>query len=289
MCKLCARNALVFPACEAFQKRLDDPNHYFLFYKYFLRSAVGDEEWKRNSSSNKSIELSSRLATPLDEAFALVMLQNNYFSWLLEVKEEYGDSLVTDYDSSHRASNGTPLLSLIQYTHLKVCAIDLKDGEEENGYVWTTINEEEHDQATSDAMEVIMRTRGAVQHSKNYTDFVESIKEIKEKEDDFNDDDKKRQIKRRKIMKGLRQYTGAKQENETKKRGWSIRGYQQLMEIKEAIIEDADKYKRFNIAVRKVINLSKESEEKENDELNGAENIAPVTGLYDDIPCVMPV
>jgi hypothetical protein len=56
----------------------------------------------------------------------LVMLQNNYFSWLLEAKEEFGNSLVTDYDSSHRAPDGTPLLSWIQYN-------DLQDGEEENG------------------------------------------------------------------------------------------------------------------------------------------------------------
>ena len=230
MCKLCARNALVLPACEAFQKRLEDPNHYFLFYKFFLRSAVGDEEeWKRKSTSHKSVDNTSSLSSALDEAFALVMLQNNYFSWLLEAKEEFGNSLITDYDSSHRAPDGTPLLSLIQYTHMKVCVIDLQDGEEENGYVWKQGNEE-HDTATSDVMQAVMRTRVTVQHSQNYNDIVESIKEIEE-EEDLNDNEKKRKMKRRKIMKGLRPFTGKKEINEKRKRGWSLRGYKQLMDI----------------------------------------------------------
>jgi hypothetical protein len=117
--------------------------------------------------------------------------------------------------------------------------------------VWKQGNEE-HDTATSDVMQAVMRTRVAVQHSQNYNNIVESIKKIEE-EEDLNDNEKKRKMKRRKIMKGLRPFTGKKETNEKRKRGWSLRGYKQLMDINEDIIRDAENYKQFNTAVRKVI------------------------------------
>jgi hypothetical protein len=62
-------------------------------------------------------------------------------------------------------------------------------------------------------MQAVMRTRVAVQHSQNYNDIVKSIKEIEE-EEDLNDNEKKRKMKRRKIMIGLRPFTGKKEINE---------------------------------------------------------------------------
>jgi hypothetical protein len=46
LCRVCADKSVVFPAMEAFELRLENPNTYFKFYEYFLKSTVGDEAWK---------------------------------------------------------------------------------------------------------------------------------------------------------------------------------------------------------------------------------------------------
>ena len=58
--------------------------------------------------------------------------------------------------------------------------------------------------------------------------------------------------------------------------GPDVNGYQGRYHL-----GDAENYKQFNTAVRKVISLNKDLEEKENEDLTGAENIAPVLGLSD--------
>jgi hypothetical protein len=40
------------------------------------------------------------MVTPLDEAFALVVLKNNYFAWLLQAMREF-PNLMTDYDDKN--------------------------------------------------------------------------------------------------------------------------------------------------------------------------------------------
>jgi hypothetical protein len=133
MCKLCMRFALVLPSCECFNKRLDDPNSYFVFHKYFVRAVIGDEEWKKSYRSGReshtggdstiTTQYRDQLCSPLDEAFALIMLQNNYFSWLLEAKEEMGEHLVTDYDSCHKLQDGTQMTTFAHYNHMKVSQV----------------------------------------------------------------------------------------------------------------------------------------------------------------------
>jgi hypothetical protein len=100
LCNICTQNNLVFPALEAFEERLENPTLYFVFYDYFLKSPIGDDEWKQRTgmhpvvqqrkrkrtsiegaAASTPIRRDKRMATPLDEAFALVMLKNNYFAW----------------------------------------------------------------------------------------------------------------------------------------------------------------------------------------------------------------
>ena len=38
------------------------------------------------------------MTTPLDEAFVMIMLKNNYFAWLWKAKDGMFSGLVTDYD-----------------------------------------------------------------------------------------------------------------------------------------------------------------------------------------------
>jgi hypothetical protein len=118
LCDICTQNNLVFPALEAFEERLKNPTLYYVFYEYFLKSAIGDDEWKQRTgmhpvvqqrkrkrtsiegpAASTPIQRDKRMATPLDKAFALVMLNNNYFAWLWKAKEGMHSTMLTDYDS----------------------------------------------------------------------------------------------------------------------------------------------------------------------------------------------
>jgi hypothetical protein len=63
--------------------RVEIPVVYILFYDYFLKPSVGDARWKKRCLDSKTNEL----ASVQSESFALILLRNNYFAWLLEAKK----------------------------------------------------------------------------------------------------------------------------------------------------------------------------------------------------------
>ena len=105
LCNFCVTNNAIFPSMEAFEMRLDIPTVYVVFYEFFLKSSVGDSKWKAACLEAK--EQTERLAPPQGEAFAMLMLKNNYFSWLYEAKTKLKKMLVTDYDTD-RERSGKP-------------------------------------------------------------------------------------------------------------------------------------------------------------------------------------
>jgi hypothetical protein len=97
LCNFCVLNNAILPSLEAFEKRLEIPGIYFVFYDYFYKASAGDARWKEGClEANTEID---RLGSRVGEAFAMLVLKNNYFAWLLEAKEKLGVKLVTDYDS----------------------------------------------------------------------------------------------------------------------------------------------------------------------------------------------
>jgi hypothetical protein len=97
ICRYCVDQKTVLPCLEAFEMGIELPVVYFMFYEYFFKSSVGDSRWKKSCTEGN--EASSPLGTVHAEAFAMLLLKNNYFAWLLEAKETYGEKLVTDYDN----------------------------------------------------------------------------------------------------------------------------------------------------------------------------------------------
>ena len=81
---------------EAFEEGVKLPSVYVIFYDYFVKSSVGDAAWKEACLEAK--DLTDPIVCPQAEAFALILLKNNYFAWLWEAKMALGDTLVTDYD-----------------------------------------------------------------------------------------------------------------------------------------------------------------------------------------------
>jgi hypothetical protein len=73
--------------------RLKLPKVNFIFYEYFFKAVVGDSIWKQRFTENK------RLGTNVSEAFAHVIIENNYFAWLYDYKNKNpGCTLLTEYD-----------------------------------------------------------------------------------------------------------------------------------------------------------------------------------------------
>jgi hypothetical protein len=67
-----------------FEKRLELPGVYCIFYHYFFRATVGEVRWKKEVLCDSPVMDS--VGSEQEEAFALVTLKNNYHAWLFEAK-----------------------------------------------------------------------------------------------------------------------------------------------------------------------------------------------------------
>jgi hypothetical protein len=178
------------------------------------------------------------MTTPLNEAFALVLLENNYFAWLCDAKQNF-PSLITDYDNEELIEDAKG--TLVEYLMLERY-VDLKHGNMEKSFVVLqpdeeiTTEEEKNDyhNAKLAFRKSVREVREKVKHSRKYEQVLNSNKDLGEEKE--GDNEYKR--KKRKIMKELKNYTGNKVETEKAFRGWSIRGFKMMMEYKTAIEKD---------------------------------------------------
>jgi hypothetical protein len=94
---------VVLLSLEAFELGIEIPSIYIVFHDFFLRSSVRDTAWK--TAWMEASHLIEWLAPMQGEAFAMLLLKNNYFTWLWEAKLTYKDILVTNYDSDNDRKN----------------------------------------------------------------------------------------------------------------------------------------------------------------------------------------
>jgi hypothetical protein len=154
LCHICRVNDLIFPAMESFEERVNNPGNYYIFYDNFLRAAVGEEAWKsqvgvgnekrrsgrRSVTSNSSnTSTSSRLSSPIDEAFALIMLKNNYWAWMQHAKGKWENDakpLLTDYDDECLLSNHLTLAAHALNGAIIDLSTDENREEDDNHVIW---------------------------------------------------------------------------------------------------------------------------------------------------------
>jgi hypothetical protein len=99
-----------------------------IFHEYFLKSSVGDTKWKTARLEADDKSLSDPLISVQGEAFAMIILKNNYFAWLWEAKLKYEDFLCTDYDTDSELENKVPLgVALLKMAELNLA----QDAQEE--------------------------------------------------------------------------------------------------------------------------------------------------------------
>ena len=236
--KLCGKYNLVFPAMECFEQRLDNPTAYFVFYDNFLRAAEGEEKWKVSAIKSSTNE---RLSSPNNESFAMILLKNNYFAWLLEAKQD-DNGLITDYDSEELIS--TTKHTLIEHLMGGICIE--KDGfhtvttpkpQQESNEDDDNDDTEEYQSAANTFNQNLQAIRERVRYSMDYKMILDSIKKMEEGSS-YDNNEKTRKRKMRKIMKGLKQYTGARLGQEKAYRGWSKRTHKDMLEYMRGMKSD---------------------------------------------------
>lgn len=261
----------MLPALEAFEEMLENPTTYYIFYDYFLRAAVGEEEWKKmngrpkrkttkkQSSTAATNEVASlenkRLASSLDEAFALIVLRNNYFAWLLKAKEQH-KNLKTDYDGGNEKEKSLAMHLLSGYL------IDLEESDEGNASSYVRFKnqrqtDEEQRAAYMNARRKfignVMRVREKVKHSEEYKKIKESLTSLKRLRSD-EDDDMLRKRKKMKMVMEMKKYTGVTLDDRRAK-GWSAKAFLDMFQMKVKIEGMDEAYKRFGKAYRYVYNI----------------------------------
>ena len=111
LCVYCDEKQCILPAWESFSTRLDDPKMYYLFYENFYKAALGETVWKEDMKADNN---EARIGNTNTEAFAHLVLQNNYFSWLYEIKQSRDlKHLLTEYDSASKVKDKKHLVDVV--------------------------------------------------------------------------------------------------------------------------------------------------------------------------------
>jgi len=83
LCKYCHDNGVYMVAYECFEQRWKFPKAYHLFYDLFFKAAVGEKRWKDCLKNNEPFGNANT------EAFALMILKNNYHAWMAQAYSDY--------------------------------------------------------------------------------------------------------------------------------------------------------------------------------------------------------
>lgn len=222
MCEFCAENDAVLPSIEAFQKGLDIPVVYMIFYDYFFKASVGEAKWTSRCEDHKDNAL---LGSAINEVFAMMMLKNNYFAWLLEAMKAL-PALVTEYCPEQRRRKK---LSVGQ-VWMENLEIDIRGGSADKTYLVNKDDRRYGDLTKITGEQIKIAVRQAKENGM-FPLMIKTLKEIGDKPFDFVDMDEAQglsvmklkrlgQSKRRAILKPFKVYT-TRQKDERPFQGWS--------------------------------------------------------------------
>ena len=271
LCNTCATENIVFPSLEAFEEGIKLPLTYMIFYNYFFRSSVGDTAWKKSILDAK--DPTEPLAPAQGEAFAMLLLKNNYFAWLWEAKNQYKDLLVTEYDTKKQRESK---LEDVGYVCLQ-CQLNLEADEDEediNKIIVLASRGESiglHDTLLGQSRRDLKKVWQAAAKNQKYREFKKAWGKASDEDDDLsssNDEEQQSDLpeqrthqpeqssglieqrtKKRKILKSFREYTNSN-EDEGKFKGWSLRAGEELSRLTEKLSKVTSKEKLFRRAYR---------------------------------------
>jgi len=242
---------------ESIERRLEDPKAYYVFYEFFYKAAVGESRWKECMSNDEA-----RIGNNTTEAFALLLFANNYKAWLYDEKKTHGDLLLTEYDTIDKTSIVDILLLNQEF--------NLEPGGEEKVIV---------DVAKNSYKKAAKKRHDWLRELKNKSicnEMKRSWEQLGSDEDETvtatteQMDKKQRDQKKRKVMKGLKKWTGLADQGERKFKGWSDNGHRAYENWTMSIKDDVDmgRYTRWEKAYREVKAMNQNSSESSNADID---------------------
>lgn len=265
---------------ESMLKRLDNPKIYYIFYEFFYKSAVGESEWKQFMSKTSN---GVRIGNDNTEAFALLLLSNNYKAWLCEEKQAHGNNLLTEYECFPTDTNPSIVEKLLcnmevlvplpqATTTLQVAEESgANTTEEKESLILRDQSSEDFKMATKARIDIVvneiiadrMLCNGMKQSWKDGVEIDGNDDTIQ----NYEEEEKERRRKRRKILKNLRKWTGGSGGGERKIKGWSSTGHRAFEEFVLEIKVDRGngRYDQWERTIREIYQEKEKWKVKESD------------------------
>lgn len=288
ICEVCAKHDAVLPGLHAFEMMERIPAVYWLFNEFFFRSSVGDTVWKRNC--NKDKDKCGSLGNVPEQAFAMILLKNNYFAWLLDAKEKY-PNLLTDYDSPRKREGKKSATDI----YLKKWNFNLEGPSTDMvGDILIFEGHEKYESValtTKEAVDVARRRSGDCPRFSSYEEVLDNL-EFEFGREDAEDvrvgrvedtiqaemlKKKERLKKKRAMVREMRPYTGSYSEEgevnsvtgsvaevkATKFKGWNAKVFDDMAVIVDKIQDEdrVDAFARFRKAYREMDRIRRTEED----------------------------
>jgi hypothetical protein len=219
---------------ESMEQRLDNPKAYYVFYEFFYKAPVGETRWKECMDSDNE-----RIGNNTTEAFALLLVANNYKAWLYEEKMNHGSNLLTEYETLP----GIGTMSIVDKL-LVDQEVVLETGLDE--IVVRDAVSLGFKKATKKRKDWLAKLKRQAICNKMKRSWQTSTANgiLEGPLCQLPTNKKEREKKKRKLMKGLKKWTGIADEGERKFKGWSDSGHKAYEEWTTAIKVDvgAGKY-----------------------------------------------
>ena len=263
LCGYCDENNCILPSAERFQDRLGNPTLQLVFYDYMLRPIIGDTRWKECISNNE------RMGTACAEAFAHMLLKNNYNAWYADYKSRIQGDLKCDYDVEID-ENGGPVDEEQQKDLCETIMPDIAIAEEEDAEgksIFTLLQKDPQEQAEDGATiqelkqkfkdtrdECVERRDERVKNIRDEPknqERVAALKEVTKVLIEINANEEDVSKKKRKVIRKLKHFTAArtqdtdrdaaprKRKTPRKSKGWSPKANKffadMVMDIKQDV------------------------------------------------------
>lgn len=301
LCNYCVEHNAILPSLEAFEMGIEIPSVFVIFHEFIYRSSVGDSQWK--SACLEAKYPAERFSPPQGEAFAMLLLKNNYFAWLWEAKLKQKELLVTDYDNDEDRSGKLNIGDAFLKMEINV---ELQDEDDLETSSFENLLVEEGDPLYQGLHK---KTEAALKKVRRLAKKNDKYKEIKKQLDQgvgeelqrITQDDEREEgsgkeqeamvehrVKRRRMLKSFREYTNPK-DNEGRFKGWSTRAADDMAELINKVRNEGTKEKRFRAAYRLTYH-KKQSSSKKKKVLQETTNVnyeTDIWGLDEDIADVI--
>jgi hypothetical protein len=200
---------------ESMERRSEDPKASCVFCQCFCKAAVGEVRWKECMDDSEE-----RIGDDTTEAFALLLFANNCKAWLCEEKANHGEALWTECESDAGNKKDSVVDRLLCDQEFV-----LEEGPGELLVQDTTKHAfKKAARARKDWLRELchLPVCGEMMRSWSQTGSVDENQP--NAAEPAANDKKEQDEKRRKLMKGLKKWTGLADEGERKFKGWSDNG-----------------------------------------------------------------